>query len=94
MEIVKKRNEDESNEQAPPAPIALPPLRTFVLTSDLSGERIVEAHGMAIDEAGYITFIVFFIVDGKPTQAPKFIANVAEWLVEEINPLFPVLVKN
>lgn len=101
----KKRNatppKDDDND-TPQIPTKLPPLRTFVLrTHDIDpktgkpAERQIDAHGLAIDEARMISFVVFFWLDGDhshPAQTSKLVINSDDWAeVEEINPLFPVL---
>lgn len=106
LDFVKKRNPDQEPDDdnqkttGGPEPPPLPPLRTFVLREvDFRGiiptERVVEAHGYAIDEARMISFFVFFIIDGKPLQAAKLLVNADAWVdVEEINDRFPVMEKH
>ena len=96
LDIVKKRNSDEGNLGGPSSPVA-PPLRTFVISgvNQATGEptsRTVDAHGLAIDEARMISFIVFFHMDGKLVQTAKLVINADAWTdVEEINVLFPTV---
>lgn len=97
----------------PPAvllPRELPPLRTFVVRSGefvyvekekawvRANQRVVEAHGLGIDDARMISFVVFFFLDEaktQPAQAQKLVLNADAWdEVEEINPLFPTLEKH
>jgi hypothetical protein len=84
-------------------PPVMPPLRTFVVrafdhATGTNTERVVEAHGLGIDEARMISFEIFFFVDGdpaKPAHAPKLVLNSDAWdEVEEINAAFPVSVKH
>jgi hypothetical protein len=102
---VKKVNpdvedQDDDTTQPPAAPPTIPPLRTFVLwrtnQADGSAEsQIISAHGLAIDESRLLTFFVFFIMDGKPLQAPIRIVNSDIWTdVEEINLAFPTTVNH
>lgn len=102
----KKRNatppKDEDND-TPQIPTKLPPLRTFILRQERMNDlgdfvvvdRQIDAHGLAIDEARMISFVVFFWLDGdrtQPAQTSKLVINSDDWAeVEEINPLFPVL---
>ncbi len=83
-------------------PKELPPLRTFVLRQlNPNGdgtvvEREVVAHGLMIDEARMISFVVFFYLDPltrlQAAQALKLVLNSDAWLeIEEINPMFPEL---
>ncbi len=105
MNIVKKRNPDSQNDgpQQPMLPRDLPVLRTFVVEKRLNkrGDFIdstVEAHGVAFDDAGMVSFIVFFWVDAdktQPAQANKLVIAAGAWnSVVEINPLFPVMEKH
>lgn len=101
----KKRNpappkDDDNN--TPMMPKELPPLRTFVVRQiGFDGrpiERIVEAHGLGIDDARMISFVVLFWLDDTHTraaEASKLVLNSDAWEeVEEINPLFPTLPKH
>lgn len=105
MSVVKKRNPDAeqgdgSAKEAPPTPPQLPPMRTFIIrshnyTTGEGVERVVDAHGLAVDEARMLSFIVFFLLDGKPVQSTKLFLNSDAWTdVEEINENFPVRVTN
>jgi hypothetical protein len=92
-EVEAKQSDDE--QQQAMIPRELPPLRTFVVRKD-NTQRVVEAHGLAIDEERMISFVVFFWLDpGKqvsPAQTSKLVLNANAWdEVEEINPLFPTL---
>jgi len=95
------------NQQAM-TPRELPPLRTFVLragdyeynTKTSQWERpivrVVDAHGLGIDDARMIAFTVFFWLDPEnktqPAQATKLALNADSWdEVEEVNPLFPTM---
>lgn len=97
LDIVKKRHSDDGPLQGPPPPPQAPPLRTFVISgiNQATGEpisRTVDAHGLAIDEARMISFIVFFQMDGKLVQTAKLVINADAWTdVEEINVLFPTM---
>ena len=101
----KKRNPERAPESFPEAPqvpapeFVMPPLRTFIIrqTNQLTGERVertVEAHGLGIDEARMISFVVFFYPDPKskqPGSAQKLVLNADAWdEVEEVNEVFPV----
>jgi hypothetical protein len=97
----KKKNPEstgkQDDEQQMMIPRDLPPLRTFIVRYG-ADERLVEAHGLAIDEARMVSFIVFFWLDPKqktqPTQAAKLVLNADAWdEVEEINAAFPTLEK-
>jgi hypothetical protein len=71
---------------------------TSVMSNGVDRPRVVEAHGLGIDEARMISFEIFFFVDGdpaKPAHAPKLVLNSDAWdEVEEINAAFPVSVKH
>ena len=97
MNIVKKRNPDKQDNGPtnPPSIPSVPELRTFIVNSGQVTQRNVEAHGLAVDESRMLSFFVFFMVDGQPAQAPKLFVNSDSWdTVEEINALFPVLLKH
>ena len=60
--------------------------------------RIVEAHGLGVDDTRMLSFVVFYFLDGdpsKPTHSSKLFVNADEWSdVEEINAAFPTLEKH
>ena len=102
---------DNGGESQSMIPRELPPLRTFVVRAgDLTFNdktkawerpvtRVVDAHGLGIDESRMISFVVFFWLDAEkkttPAQATKLCLNADAWDdVEEINPLFPTLEKH
>ena len=99
----KKRNPEQTviDIPQPTIPRELPALRTFVVRGfggDAAAERTVEAHGVAFDDAGMVSFVVFFWVDAaktQPAQAQKLVMSAGAWLeVEEVNPLFPSIEKH
>ena len=103
MAHFKKRNPEQGIEapQQPTLPKELPALRTFVVRYDngKDADRTVEAHGVAFDEAGMVSFIIFFWLDGEnkqqPAQANKLVLGPGTWLdVEEVNALFPMMEKH
>lgn len=68
----------------------------FTLVGDTDVPRTVHAHGLAIDEARMISFIVFLRPNPNDqtlvAQTNKLILNSDAWdEVEEINVLFPEL---
>lgn len=100
----------DSDTPAVMTPPSIPPLRTFAVRQgdyiwnekakawERPIVRVVEAHGLGIDEARMISFVVFFFVDGNPTmpaQAQKLVLNSDAWdEVEEINAAFPTMGKH
>ncbi len=90
----------DAGPQQPMLPRELPALRTFVVRyNNADDDQIVEAHGVAFDEAGMVSFVIFFFLDGEnrqqPAQANKLVLGPGVWLeVAEINPMFPVMEKH
>lgn len=92
---MKKRNPDTElvpmsdatgHVELPP----IPALRTFVLRSAFSDDRVIGAHSYEIDERGVVDFFVFFHENGSLMQAPRLVVT-GECEVEEVNLSFPEL---